>query len=72
MALWIEVRCDRHLPGCYSDKNHGPMSLAGNSRVSLLHHAKRLGEDAVKEGWKRCVGGLICPSCRMEGKGRKP
>lgn len=70
MAIWLELRCDARLPGCHSNRNDGPMSLAMSSRTALYTAVQRLEIEALHAGWKRYrVFSQLswkCPTCSKE------
>jgi hypothetical protein len=64
MSIWMELRCDRRLKGCWTSVNNGPMLLAAEHRTFLSITDLR---DAGKlQGWKITGRQAICPSCVKE------
>lgn len=78
MSTWIELRCEDRggdNEECHSDSNHGPMAMAEDTRVSVLHVFKLIHKAALEDGWKRYRDGWVCPECkkiRDNKKGEQP
>lgn len=63
MAFWMELRCDVHGRGCYSDQNNGPMALSKHTMVAVNRNRMALEREALRDGWTRVPIGFACPVC---------
>ena len=74
MGVWIEIQCDKQLPGadprdtlqslCYSFRGDGPGLLTESTIAGMRLGYRVLGERALAGGWVRRGGEWACPGCK--------
>lgn len=71
MAFWVELKCDRRLTGCCSDRGaNEAMGLFSSRRHSLAAGLRNLEQEARTKGWREVSKGIwSCPDC-LKGDAR--
>ena len=61
--IWMELRCDGRIPGCFSNANNDEYGPFMTNQRAVLAGLKYLQEQARKKGWTVRGSNIYCPNC---------